>query len=113
VLAANLGLEAQLLHLAAKLCMINRADKGVFTAEPMRMHRPPISIGTLRCIQNDRMDMQLRILVARDIMRKKAIGQISGWNGARAFGLVTVLRRSPISLRHLGFECEWADAAQI
>jgi hypothetical protein len=28
-------------------------------------------------------------------------------------GLVTVLRRSPISLRHLGFECERADAAQI
>ncbi|MEG4004259.1 transposase, partial [Microcoleus sp. SVA1_B3] len=26
------------------------------------------------------------------------------------FGLVTVLRRSPISLSHLGFECERADA---
>jgi protocatechuate 3,4-dioxygenase, beta subunit len=31
----------------------------------------------------------------------------------RQAGLVTVLRRSPISLRHLGFECERADAAQI
>jgi len=29
------------------------------------------------------------------------------------YGLVTVLRRSLISLRHLGFECERADAAQI
>ena len=29
------------------------------------------------------------------------------------FGLVTVLCRSPISLGHLGFEGEWADAAQI
>jgi outer membrane receptor protein involved in Fe transport len=29
------------------------------------------------------------------------------------YGLVTVLRRSPISLRHLSFECERADAAQI
>lgn len=28
-------------------------------------------------------------------------------------GLVAVLRRSPISLCHLGFEREWADAAQI
>ena len=28
-------------------------------------------------------------------------------------GLVTVLRRSPVSLCHLGFECERADAAQI
>ena len=28
-------------------------------------------------------------------------------------GLVTVLRRSPISLCHLGLECERADAAQI
>ncbi|MET4133680.1 hypothetical protein ABIE62_002834, partial [Porphyrobacter sp. MBR-155] len=28
-------------------------------------------------------------------------------------GLVTVLRRSPISLCHPGFECERADAAQI
>jgi len=28
-------------------------------------------------------------------------------------GLVTVLRRSPISLSHLGFEGERADAAQI
>jgi hypothetical protein len=28
-------------------------------------------------------------------------------------GLVTVLCRSPISLCHLGFEREWADAAQI
>jgi hypothetical protein len=28
-------------------------------------------------------------------------------------GLVTVLCRSPISLRHLGLECERADAAQI
>jgi hypothetical protein len=28
-------------------------------------------------------------------------------------GLVTVLRRSLISLCHLGFQCEWADAAQI
>jgi hypothetical protein len=28
-------------------------------------------------------------------------------------GLVTVLRRSPISLCHLGLECEGADAAQI
>jgi hypothetical protein len=30
-----------------------------------------------------------------------------------SLGLVTVLRRSLISLRHLGFECERADAAQI
>jgi hypothetical protein len=29
------------------------------------------------------------------------------------FGLVTVLCRSPISLCHLGFEREGADAAQI
>jgi hypothetical protein len=28
-------------------------------------------------------------------------------------GLVTVLCRSPISLRHLGLECERANAAQI
>ena len=28
-------------------------------------------------------------------------------------GLVTVLCRSPISLCHLGFECEGADATQI
>ncbi len=28
-------------------------------------------------------------------------------------GLVSVLRRSPISLYHLGFKCERADAAQI
>ncbi|WP_443189675.1 phage integrase central domain-containing protein [Novosphingobium sp. Rr 2-17] len=32
---------------------------------------------------------------------------------AIATGLVTVLCRSPISLSHLGFEREWADAAQI
>jgi len=31
----------------------------------------------------------------------------------RQCGLVTVLCRSPISLCHLGFEREWADAAQI
>jgi ParB family transcriptional regulator, chromosome partitioning protein len=35
--------------------------------------------------------------------------QLKAW----LFGLVTVLRRSPISLCHLGLECEWADAAQI
>ena len=32
---------------------------------------------------------------------------------SREIGLVTVLRRSPISLCHLGLECERADAAQI
>ena len=32
---------------------------------------------------------------------------------AKGCGLVTVLRRSPISLCHLSFECERADAAQI
>jgi hypothetical protein len=32
---------------------------------------------------------------------------------AEQFGLVTVLCRSPISLSHLGFEGERADAAQI
>jgi dihydrofolate reductase len=32
---------------------------------------------------------------------------------ARGTGLVTVLRRSPISLCHLGLECERANAAQI
>ena len=31
----------------------------------------------------------------------------------KRYGLVTVSRRSPISLRHLGLECERADAAQI
>jgi len=30
----------------------------------------------------------------------------------KQYGLVTVLRRSPVSLCHLGFECERADAAQ-
>ncbi|MEQ5789290.1 recombinase family protein [Erythrobacter sp. NFXS35] len=33
--------------------------------------------------------------------------------GKQVYGLVTVLCRSPISLCHLGFECERADAAQI
>ena len=33
--------------------------------------------------------------------------------GGEIFGLVTVLRRSLISLCHLGFECERADTAQI
>lgn len=31
----------------------------------------------------------------------------------RRFGLVTVLRRSPVSLRHLCFECQRADATEI
>jgi hypothetical protein len=29
------------------------------------------------------------------------------------FGLVTVLRRSPVSFCHLGFERQWADATEI
>ncbi|MDP3549176.1 MAG: hypothetical protein Q8R81_02135 [Novosphingobium sp.] len=32
---------------------------------------------------------------------------------AHQTGFVTVLRRSPMSIGHLGFEGEWADAAQI
>ena len=32
---------------------------------------------------------------------------------AQSFGLVTVLCRSPISLCHVGFEREWANAAEI
>ena len=49
------------------------------------------------------------LLVSRATVRKV----IRGEDDTTEFGLVTVLRRSPISLCNLGFECEQADAAQI
>jgi len=41
------------------------------------------------------------------------VGQLGFFDLLDRYGLVTVLCRSPISLCHLGFECEWADATQI
>ncbi len=67
-------------------------------------------------------------LAILDIERSKAAGRIGSSEGGslamatvwtclgkvESFpGLVTVSCRSPISLCHLGFECERADAAQI
>jgi predicted ArsR family transcriptional regulator len=43
-----------------------------------------------------------------DVFRKQVVALIR-----EHYGHVTVLRRSLVSLCHLGFECERADAAQI
>ena len=50
------------------------------------------------------------------LLRAKALLGDRGYDAdwfRKALGLVTVLCRSPISLCHLGFERERADAAQV
>jgi hypothetical protein len=66
-----------------------------------------------------RRDCNIRVANPLDLGSGNEFGQIAGRRAAGLLqlmvkiGLVTVLRRSPISLCHLGLECERADAAQI
>lgn len=56
---------------------------------------------------------RLRQLEDENARLKRVVADLTLDRAVLQAGLVPVLRRSPISLCHLGFECEGADAAQI
>jgi len=66
---------------------------------PSKKHKPEEIIGKLR---------EVEIVLAQGASTAEACRRIAV---SEQTGLVPVLRRSPISLRHLGLERERADAA--
>jgi cytochrome P450 len=90
---------------SAKGCMVNQpmndATQGIMLCSDDPDHQQMGRKAMAQRMRSDRLG---------DARRVRCLG---GDTVHLPVGLVTVLRRSPISLRHLGFECERADAAQI
>ena len=89
VLAGRLDLIAELLHLAAQIGMIDRADDGVAGPDLVGMQRLPFATRHTGHVGDDRMDMRLRVERSARVVLEQAVGEIA--RGDRYFPPVYVL----------------------
>jgi hypothetical protein len=78
VLAGHDDAVAELLQRGAQFGMIDRADQRVLLVERVVAQRPPLPVGPLGRIGDHRVDVELGIVRAADVVREQRIDEIAG-----------------------------------